>query len=190
MQPTALIARQDRIPPISPILAQKKQSKQEIAREDLLAANAINAANKARLDLIAQKAQAYHENLVERTLRERALEKEAIDQAEEQRQRDKANLREGRQTRKLASIQDVMDEQKCNGQVTHAEHDQMQQILQDLKRDSMDLAASASSARNDHEETLIDLTNDGFTRVTNKKKSPSKTQLKTVVDSPKRPAKL
>ena len=59
----------------------------------------------------------------------------------------------------------------------------MRQIL----RDSPEIATSASSVHSDGEETLIDLNDDGFTRVTNKKKTPKKTQPKTVVDSPKRP---
>ena len=118
MQPTLAASRPGPIPPISPIPAQREPTKQEKALEVKVAADAIDAANKARLNLITQKSQAFQNKLLEQTLRQHDLEKEAISQAEEQHQRDMANLREGRQMRKLAWILDVMDEQRSNGQVS------------------------------------------------------------------------
>ena len=81
----------------------------------MISAGIVNAANQARLDAITQNSQSFQKKLLEQTMKHHELEKEAISKANEQHQKDMANLREGRQTRKLASICDVMDEQRDNG---------------------------------------------------------------------------
>ena len=112
-------------------------------------------------------------------------ERAALALADEQYQKDKACLAEARQKRKIASIQKVVDTQQTNGQVSLANHDQMQQILQQLNINRQNHFSFLPPKEDASEDMLVDLT--GFRQVTGKKKSPKKTQPKTIVDSPRSP---
>ena len=79
----------------------------------------------------------------------------------------------------------VMDTQQTNGGVSLAEHDQMVQILQQLNNDGQNYDKVLPPKEDANKDLLMDLT--GFTKVCGKKKSPAKTQPKTIVDSPRTP---
>ena len=103
-----------------------------------------------------------------------------------QQTKDAANQRQAVRSRKISKIIDVVDLQRDNGILTHAQHDQVQQIIQDQLPAPSERTTSASSGYDAHQETLIDLEGDGYKRVCHKKKSPKKPHERTV-DSPRFP---
>ena len=111
----------------------------------MISGSILDSANQARLDAIEENSKSFQKLLLEQTKKHYKMKREAISKAEDQHRKDKATLKEARQTRKMVSICDVVDKQKDRGQVSRAEHDQMQQILQDVQRQAMDIAMSASS---------------------------------------------
>ena len=145
----------------------------------------IDASNTVRLEAIQQQSVAFKSKILAETKIQEDKERAALSLAEQQHQKDKASLAEARQTRKIASIQEVMDTQQSNGQVSLANHDQMQQILQQLNENGQDHFSFPPPKEDASEEMLVDLT--GYTQVTGKRKSPKKTQPKTIVDSPRTP---
>ena len=187
LQPAAVTIRPTPVPALSPIPTLTQAcphlpTKQEEAVAEMATKNVIDGQNEVRLRVIQDQSIAFKGKILAETRLQEDRERVALDLAEQQHQNDKANLAEARQMRKVASIQKVVDTQQSSGQVSLAHHDQMQQILADLNSNGRNDFAFLPPKEDDIQETLIDLT--GYTQVT-KKKSPNKTQPKTLSSTTK-----